>query len=459
MIRRTLQQVQSMVSGSALPASAYDTYIEGVSIDTRSIGPGMLYVPIRGERFDGHSFAGAAVENGAAAMLWQKDAPQPPAGIPVILVDDTLQALQQLAKAYLQELSVKVIGVTGSNGKTTVKDMVTSLLATTYKVQKTEGNFNNHIGLPLTILRLEEDTEVAVLEMGMSAFGEIEFLTKLAQPHAAIITNIGESHMQDLGSRAGIARAKLEIVLGLQENGLFVYSGDEPLLAERVKDLELPGPVITFGEGETNDFYPSQVQFRADGMAFCIPQEPELEFFVPVLGKHNVYNALACMAVARHFGVTWENIQLGLSQLEMTKMRLEIIKLPDGLTIINDAYNASPTSMKAAIALLGELNGYARKIAVLGDMLELGDYEEQFHYEVGASIPEAVDYVYTYGNLARQIADGAAQRLTGSRVKTYMDKEELARDLKELVQPDDVVLVKASRGMRLEDVIQNLQRF
>ncbi|MBO9131384.1 UDP-N-acetylmuramoyl-tripeptide--D-alanyl-D-alanine ligase [Bacillus sp. 165] len=454
MIQRTLREIEKMAGGSGMQPDVGAIGIKGVSIDTRTIQKGNLYVPLKGERFDGHDYAHKAIENGASALLWQKDVPNPPAGIPVIFVEDTYHGLQQLAKSYRDSLSVKVIGVTGSNGKTSTKDILTSLLSMRYKVQKTEGNYNNHIGLPLTLLRLEEDTEIAVLEMGMSNFGEIEFLSRLATPDAAIITNIGESHMMELGSRAGIAQAKLEIITGLREEGIFAYNGDEPLLRERVREIRLPAKVVTFGQDSTNDLYPLSVQLGENGTVFTVNADPSVEFFLPVLGKHNVYNSLACMAVAHFFNVTWEEMKDGLRQLKMTGMRMEVVKSSSGLTVINDAYNASPTSMKAAIALINELRGYEKKIVVLGDMLELGGEEEAFHYEIGEMLdPAHIDYVFTYGNLGTHIARGARTSFAPDKVKMYLDKEELAKDLKCVVTEHDVVLVKASRGMKLEEVI------
>ena len=223
MIKRTIEQLESMIQIENDLKNFKDVSIHGISIDSRKIEPGNLFVPFKGDHSDGHQFVEDAINNGAAAALWQKNVPNPPVDLPIIIVEDTLFALQELARSYRNELNIKVVGITGSNGKTTVKDMTANLLALQYKVQKTEGNYNNHLGLPLTILSLEEDTEIAILEMGMSGKGEIEFLTKLARPHAVIITNIGESHLQDLGSREGIAQAKLEIIQGLEENGLIVY--------------------------------------------------------------------------------------------------------------------------------------------------------------------------------------------------------------------------------------------
>lgn len=458
MINRTLKQVEQMINGTGLAEQYEGITIQGVSIDTRKIEKGNLYVPIQGERFDGHAFVDKAVENGAVATLWMKDVANPPENLPVIFVEDTLLALQMLAKNYRDQLDVKVIGVTGSNGKTSTKDIVTSLLATKFKVQKTEGNFNNHIGLPLTILNLEENTEVAVLEMGMSSRGEIEFLSKLARPNAAIITNIGEAHLMDLGSREAIAESKLEIVAGLQEGGVFVYNGDEPLLTNRVPEMNLATETVTFGDARANDYYPTTVTLQATGTHFKMNREENISFYIPVLGKHNVYNTLASMAIAKHFGVTWEEMKQGLVTLQMTGMRMEIVKKDSGLTIINDAYNASPTAMEAAFHLMNGLDGFSQKIVVLGDMLELGDQEVQFHYEVGKLIdPAKISYVFTYGRLGAQIAEGAEINFPGERVKAYHNKEELVKDLQAVVGNNDVVLVKASRGMKLEEVITMLK--
>ncbi|WP_077620335.1 UDP-N-acetylmuramoyl-tripeptide--D-alanyl-D-alanine ligase [Bacillus sinesaloumensis] len=452
MIKKTLAQICQMAKGEKLDSQFQDILIEGVSIDTRTISPGNLYIPIIGETFNGHRFIEAAIENGAAAVLWGSNQPNPPEQLPVIYVKDTLEALQTLAKSYRDELAIKVVGITGSNGKTTTKDMVTSILSTTMKVQKTEGNFNNHIGLPLTILRLKEDTEVAVLEMGMSAFGEIEFLTLLGRPDVAVITNIGESHMLDLGSREGIAKAKLEIVEGLSNDGLLVYHGDEPLLTERVRSMDIQ--TITFGESEQNDFYPLRIKQENEGTYFTINKLEDKEFYAPVLGKHNVNNGMAAMAVARHLGLSWDHIEAGLKQIKITNMRLELIEGINGTKLINDAYNASPLSMKAAISLVHDLDASGKKLVVLGDMLELGDKEKDYHEEVGRFIqPDKVDYVFTFGVLGEHIANGAKQYFSPDRVFAYQDKEQLIDAVRKLLSKGDILLVKGSRGMKLEEVI------
>ncbi|WP_078382402.1 UDP-N-acetylmuramoyl-tripeptide--D-alanyl-D-alanine ligase [Sutcliffiella halmapala] len=454
MIRRTLKEIQEMTKGEVISPEHHAIIVEGVAKDTREDMSGKLYIPIIGENFNGHQFVKQAIiEKGAVASLWQKDQPEPPAGVKLIFVEDTIVALQHLAGSYRDQIGMKVIGITGSNGKTTTKDMVTSLLQTTFKVHKTAGNYNNHIGLPLTILSMEEDTEVAVLEMGMSGRGEIELLSQIAKPDAAIITNIGESHMQELGSREGIAEAKLEIAAGIKQGGKLIINGDEPLLRNKLSNIMCD--VITFGLSDENDYVAKDVLLKGNGTHFIIE---ETAYMIPVLGTHNVTNALAAIVVGDVFGVNQENRKKGLEKVTLTAMRNEIVEAKGGWTIINDAYNASPTSMRAAIDLLGSLTGFEKKIAVLGDMLELGDQEKSYHQEVGKYIQEKnIDYVYTYGDLGNEIAKGAIEALGPLKVKAYMDKKELINDLLGIIQPNDVVVVKGSRGMKLEEVVQGIE--
>lgn len=459
MIQKSLSEIAKMASALNDVSKFSDVIVKGVSIDTRKIEAGNLFVPFKGENTDGHRFVEDAIENkGASASLWQKDVPNPPEHLPIIIVEDTTTALQELARSYRNSLDIKVVGITGSNGKTTTKDMTASLLAQKYKVQKTEGNFNNHLGLPLTLLRLREDTEVAVLEMGMSSKGEIEFLTQLGRPDAVIITNIGESHLLDLGSREAIADAKLEIINGLQENGLIIFHGDEPLLQERLKDYDGNGKLKTFGSSRDNDFYPVDIEPVENGNKFKTNLGDET-FYLPVLGNHNILNALAAMLAAEFLGVPFEKMNDGFAGLKLTNMRMELSEGHKGEKIINDAYNASPTSMNAAIDLIANLSGYSRKILVLGDMLELGPLEEEYHYNVGASLDAGkIDYVFTYGKLSESIAKGAKEVLGKERVFSYQDKQDLSNELKKYVTDETIVLVKASRGMALEEIVGALKK-
>lgn len=457
MIQKSLGSIATMIQIENDLSQYGEVQIKGVSIDSRNIEKGNLFVPFKGEKVDGHRFVEDAISRGASAAFWQKDVPNPPLHLPLLIVEDTLTALQELARCYRNQLNTKVLGITGSNGKTTTKDIAANLLGVKYKVKKTEGNFNNHIGLPLTILRLSEDTEIAVLEMGMSARGEIEFLTKLAQPDAVIITNIGESHLLDLGSREAIADAKLEIILGLKDSGVIIYHGDEPLLQERLASYSGNGRLLTFGKSEENHLYPVKVEQTSKGSTFLVNQNSQ-PFQLPVLGQHNILNALSAMLAAKFFGIPFDQMNEGFSELKLTNMRMELLEGFRGESIINDAYNASPTSMNAAIELITNLNGYKRKILVLGDMLELGPKEEEYHYQVGLSLnPEQIDYVFAYGRLAAFIGEGATKVLGNDRVYSYDDKRKLMEKLKSVVTSESLVLVKASRGMKLEEVVTTLQ--
>lgn len=459
MINRTLKQIHEMIGGLNNISEWESVNITGVSIDSRKVTTDNLFVPLRGEKVDGHCYVEKAKDQGAAATLWQQDVPNPPTNIPLIIVKDTEVALQELARVYRQQLNVKVIGVTGSNGKTTTKDMTAALLSTTYKVHKTSGNYNNHLGLPLTILSMEEDTDVAVLEMGMSSRGEIEFLSKLAKPDLAIITNIGESHLLDLGSREEIANAKLEIIEGLASGGTLIYYGDEPLLQEKVGHHLESLQVLSFGRSDTNDLYATSIQQGTDFTSYTIAGVLEGAYEIPVLGNHNVMNALAAMLVAKEMKVEQTKIYEGLASIRLTNMRMEMVQGANGEKIINDAYNASPTSMKAAIELMEGMTGFNRKILVLGDMLELGLQESVFHLRIGELISkDKIDKVFTFGPLANHIAIGARKTFAEDNVQSFESKQNLIDELRKQIEPNDLILVKASRGMRLEEVVQALQK-
>lgn len=469
MIKRTIKQIAEM-SGAKWNGNDAELLITGVTTDSRQAAAGQLFIPLVGEQFDGHAYLEQAIHNGAVAALWQKgrEVPASLEGVPLLIVGDTLVALQRLATAYRSELVVRVVGITGSNGKTTTKDMTASILGATYKVHKTEGNLNNHIGLPLTVLQLDEDTEVAVLEMGMSGFGEIELLTKIAQPDAAIITNIGDAHLLQLGSRAGIAKAKLEIALGLSEDGLLLYNGDEPLLDAELQRAILPAGIVrrTFGLSERNEWSAADIVIESEAATFTALFNGTPSGLgtvrIPVPGQHNVSNALAAIAVGRFFGVPAAKIAEGLSHMKLTGMRIQPVRAFNGAMILNDAYNANPTAVRAAIDLVEQLDGFSRKWIVLGDMLELGPEEQALHFETGAYIsPGKADIVLTFGPLSVHIAEGAKSRFPSAAaneaVKHFGDKDELAGWLRSNLEPTDLVLIKGSRGMRMEQIVQALE--
>ncbi|NBI29419.1 UDP-N-acetylmuramoyl-tripeptide--D-alanyl-D-alanine ligase [Chengkuizengella marina] len=461
MMIRAYDDIINMLNAEQFTQLKDTVIIYGVSTDSRNIKQGSLFIPIVGDHFDGHLFVEEAFRKGATAALWQEDHGSPPENIPIIIVEDTLLALQQLAKQYKKQVDVRVIAITGSNGKTTTKDMIASILSTTYKVHKTDGNYNNQIGLPLTLLQMKEDTQFAVLEMGMSGREEIDLLSKLAEPEIAIITNIGEAHLLQLGSREEIARAKLEIINGLKQEGLFIYPGDEPLL-KNISELgyHLPPSTkqIRFGKKKSNEIYPTFIEMEQEGVYFGINNSQPKDYYIPLIGKHNVMNATAAIAVSQYLDIKKEDIINGLSQLQISSMRTQKLRSNSGFVLINDAYNSSPNALKAAIDMLEELRGYEHKIIVLGDMLELGENEKEMHRDIGRRLdPQRIDYVFTYGNLAKEAAIEALNHYSIDHVKSFEDKEKLLKEILTVVTENDVILIKGSRGMKLEDVVGELK--
>lgn len=432
--------------------------VRGVSTDTRQLEVNQLYVPLIGERFDGHQFIDQAARRGAAAALWQQDHPLPESpGIPLIIVSDTLTALQKMAEVYRDELAIPVVAVTGSNGKTTTKDLIASVLSATYRVHKTKGNLNNHIGVPLTLLSMPEQAEIAVVEMGMNHAGEIAVLSRIARPDVAVITNIGESHIEFLGSRAGIAQAKLEVKEGLKADGPIMYDGDEPLLEKFLAD-DLH-PHVRVGWDNDLDESPVQIEMKGvQGFTFRSRQKHTL-FRLPLLGRHNIKNALLAISVGRHFGLTEEMIAEGLAQVKLSGMRLEMKTATNGMLIINDAYNASPTSMRAALNLLTELEPQLEKWALLGDIREIGSEEETYHQDLGAyAVEKGISRIYTVGKRGRWIFEGAkAANQDPARTILHFDSlAEATRLLQKEGNEQVLLLVKASRAVQLDQVVKNL---
>jgi UDP-N-acetylmuramoyl-tripeptide--D-alanyl-D-alanine ligase len=458
-MERTCEWIaQKSVGRLVAPPSERYRVVRGVSTDSRQIEVNQLYVPLVGERLDGHQFLPQAIEAGAAAALWQADHVLP-AGIeiPLILVTNTLAALQQLAAAYRQELQLPVVAITGSNGKTTTKDILASILAVRYRVHKTEGNQNNHIGLPLTLLSISKQTEVVVVELGMNHAGEIALLSHIAKPDIAVITNIGEAHLQFLGSREGIASAKLEIREGLAVQGPIFYDGDEPLLAKHLaSDAH---PQVRVGWFAAAEEYPVEIEGNGfHGYRFHSGRRGT-RFQLPLLGRHNVKNALLAIEVGRHLGLREDELQLGLAQVRLTGRRLEMFTASNGMRIINDCYNASPTSMRAGLDLLGEVEPHLQKWALLGSMYELGKGEEGIHNEIGAyAIQTGISQLYTIGEYGSWIADGArAVNTHPARVILHFSSPaEAVETLQQAGNEQVLLLVKASRAVQLWQVVEKL---
>ncbi|MDO4669986.1 MAG: UDP-N-acetylmuramoyl-tripeptide--D-alanyl-D-alanine ligase [Aerococcus sp.] len=461
MMPLSIKEIVRAVGAIDYPSTLRDETVDSVAFDSREMQAGGLFVPIKAER-DGHQFVRQAIENGAKATFWANDPNDAPRDIITIQVDDTLVALQALAHYYLEKIHPKVVGITGSAGKTTTKDMTAAALSATFKVHKTEGNYNNEIGLPITVLAMPADTEVLVLEMGMSDFGEIDLLAHIAPPDVAVITMIGESHIEYLGSVANIAKAKLEILNGLKENGTFIYPGDEPLLSEQMPS-DPPFTAIRVGLDEEEDVYAMSINVALHETTFYTSMAPEVEMSIPVAGLHNVRNALVACAVAYALGLSMEMIHDALAGFHLSANRMEWINGIDHSQILNDTYNANPSAMKSVIrtfAQMPESEMKSRRVLVLGDMLELGTYSQAMHASVAETIDaEAISQVYLFGPEMKALNDALVDKgFPVSSIHYYeSDKEQLIADIKQDLHPDDQILVKASHGMGLIDVVNALR--
>ena len=427
-----------------------------ISTDSRKIDCGDLFIPIVGERFDGHEFINQSLEAGASACLTHK-LTAPVEGKTIIKVENTLKALGDIARYYRGKFKIPVIGITGSVGKTSTKEMVASVLGQRFNVLKTEGNFNNEIGLPLTIFKLDAFHEGAVIEMGMSGFGEISTLSSIARPDVAIITNIGLSHIEKLGSRQNILKAKMEILDGLSSNGLLILNGDDKLLYG-MKDF-LKFRTVFYGMEDDMDYQAYNVKTIGEhGTYFEITvKNTDYKVHVPVPGVHNVYNALAAIVAGIHLNIPMDSIIKGITEFVPGKMRLNIIS-HNNMKIINDAYNASPQSMEAAIDVLSDIKGSGRTIVVLGDMLEMGDWAQKAHVDIGKyAVLKGIDYILTVGENGRNIALGASNAgALRNRISSFENNKEVAKFLEGFVKPGDVILVKGSRGMKMEEIVEHL---
>ena len=442
--RITLSRAAQWCGGRVAPEFA-GTAFSGANFDTRRLQAGELFVAIVGAR-DGHDYAEAAIRNGAAAVLASK--PFDPA-IPAIYVDDTVNALQYIARSYRECLHFKAVGVTGSVGKTTTKGMIASVLQTALATYWTEENFNNGIGLPVTLLGMDESCEAAVLEMGMNHFGEISLLTHIAQPDIAVITNVGTMHIENLGSREGILKAKLEILEGLRPGGIAIFNGDNDLLSA----VAARHHALTFGLGRQNTVYAEGVETRENQTDFtAIGFGKRIPITLKTVGEHNVVDALAAVTVGLCCDLTPEQIREGLLQFQNHGMRQKMYDL-NGVHIIEDCYNAGPESMRASLKVLARAEG--RKIAVLGGMLELGSLAPQAHYLVGKETAKAADLLFAYGGYSEEYVRGASEEGI-EFARTFDTHEELTAALQAAMLPGDTVLFKGSRGMKMERVLQNL---
>ena len=434
---------------------------EEFSKDTRTIKQGDVYIGIKGEKFDGNQFWKQAFDNGASVAIIQnveitKNELEKYSNKIIIKVEDTLKALYKIAEYKRSLYNIPVIAITGSVGKTSTKDIIASVVNTSYKTLKTEGNNNNNIGLPLTILKLK-DHEALVIEMGMNHFGEISLLTNIAKPTLAVITNIGTSHIGNLGSRENILKAKLEILEGMDIPKIII-NNDNDLLNdwyEKNKDNKKI-EIHTFGIKNKSEVMGGNLKTHEESSEFDILTDSEItKIKVPVGGEHFIYNALCAVTVGKILKLSNEKIQYGIESFELTKKRMDIKKLENGAIIINDAYNASFESMKVSLEFLANHTG-ERKIAVLGDMFELGEYSEELHRKVGKEVVKNnIDMLICAGENAKYIIEEAKK---SSKIETYFmhNNEEIVENLSQKLKKGDVVLVKASNGMKFFEICQKL---
>ena len=425
--------------------------INDFSKDTREIKDGDTYIAIKGERFDGNDFWQNAVDSGAKVCIVSKDIGAIN-GVAIIKVEDTLKALQDIASYKRMQYDIPVVAVTGSVGKTSTKDLIASVVSEGYKTLKTKGNYNNEIGLPLTVLSLK-DEEAMVVEMGMNHFGEIRKLTNIAKPTVAVITNIGTAHIGNLGSRENILKAKLEILEGLKGNTVIV-NNDNDLLHKWALENKDKYNIITYGITNESDYMAKNIKSFEDKSEFTVSSKTDInnkKILVPVGGEHFILNSLCGVAVGEYLKVPTEKIIRGIAKLELTKKRMEILKSKSGATVINDTYNANYDSMKAAITYLKDIEN-KRKIAILGDMLELGDYSKELHEKIGEEVDGNIDILITIGKEAKYIAEKSKAK----QIIECDNIEEAIEKIKKIETKDDAILLKASNGMKLFEIASAL---
>ena len=437
---------------------------QNFSKDTRNISKDDIYVGIKGEKFDGNEFWKEALKKGAKTVIvenieFSNEDIKKYKNKNIVLVENTLEALHKIAKYKRNLYNIPVIAITGSVGKTSTKDIIANVVSQEYKTLKTEGNNNNNIGLPLTILKLK-DHEALVIEMGMNHFGEISLLTNIAKPTISVITNIGTSHIGNLGSRENILKSKLEILEGMENKTLVINNDNDLLNSWNNLKQDENIKTYTYGIENNSDIMAKDINIKDDGSSFiCIYGKEKLTIDVPVSGKHFVYNAMCATLVGKILKIDDKNIQKGIKEFELTKKRMDVIKLQNNITIINDAYNASYESMKASIEYLSKIKG-KRKIAVLGDMFELGEYSEKLHKQVGEEIiKNNIDVLICTGNNSKYIINTVLQLGMNKNNVYYMNNiKEITEKLEQILEQGDCALVKASNAMRFFDIVEQIQK-
>lgn len=457
MIEKTLGQIAQMIGGQISDEKFADIKIKGISTDSRTIDPGELYIPLVGEVFDGRIFIKECESKGAKAFFIDDPAKiNKTVSIPYIKVEDTKKALQNLATAYRDQLTCKVIAITGSNGKTTTKDLLHKVLSEKYKTQKTCGNLNNEIGVPKTVLSLDTDTEVAIIELGTDNFGDISLTSRMVKPHISMITNIGDSHLHNLKSRSGILKAKLEILEGMDNDGIFIYNIDDPTMEKEVPTYQIKQKVLSFGSSEKATF---RINFEKSGPASIRFSHGDDFYQVPLMGEHNIYNAAAVVMISQMLGLDKKSIDNGFAKATSSQNRTELLEF-DGFDVLDDSYKSNPQSLLAGLETAYMLEGYKRKIVCLADMLELGENEVDLHRQVGRKIDsQKIDYCLFYGPLAKEMYEASLENFPPNRSLYFEHKDELIEKLKSLVIGASLIFVKGSHGMHMEEIIEAIKYF
>lgn len=449
----SIQQLMEAVGAQRLDEGGEITF-SSVSTDSRKMEAGSLFIPLVGERFDGHDYIDKALSGGAAGTLCAVRPERLLPGKAYLLVEDTRLALKDLASWYRGKFSIPFVQITGSVGKTTTKEMIASVLGARYKVLKTPENFNNDIGTPLTLLGLTAEHQAAVIETGMNHAGEIRYLGEMVRPDIAVISNIGDAHIEYLGSREGILQAKCEIFDHLRPDGLAVLNGDDALLGT----LELPFETVRCGKGEGCGVRISDICDHGVGGITCrvTTDKDSYALTIPAPGEHMIYSASMAVAIGERLGLSHEEIVRGVAAYTPTGSRMRILKLSGGRTVLDDCYNANPQSVTAALEILAKTE-CGRKVAVLGDMGELGELTEQAHYNMGAlAVMLGIDYVVAIGHKAEKIAQGVEE--SGGAGAHFLTREEAMETILSQLEPDTAMLVKASHVMRFEEIVTKIKQ-
>lgn len=431
--------------------------IKSISTDSRNLKPGDLFVALKGDRFDGHDFLREAAEkNATGALITAVKRGTSNGSLPLIRVRDTIRALQRMAAGYRRKFDIPVVGITGSNGKTTTKEFIGTLAGEEFKLIKTIGTQNNHIGVPLTLLRLDNTTRLAIVEMGMNHRGEIRRLTRIAAPTIGVITNVNPSHLKYLKNLDNVARAKRELLQNMEAGATAVLNRDDRFYQFMKRSAS--GNCISFGFDSDADITAEKVRYLKCRTKFNLnirPTGEKAKVELPVMGRHNLYNLLASVAVCHALGMKWRRIASGMKKIKLPPMRFEVNRIKK-MIFINDAYNANPVSMKNSLETFSQMKTKGRKIFVCGDMLELGSYSGVAHNQVGRWVAQsAVDYLITLGSLSQLTADAALREgMNRHRVKSAEDIEDVVQEIGAIARPGDYILLKGSRGMAMEKVIE-----